>query len=115
MTEEELLKKYQDKVDSIPEMKWCLALPEENAVKIIPYLIKNHSKNEDTKSLMVKCMNLIHGAENPAFVIKVIEEWKNTSTPPTDVEYMKNYWKYFDEAKETFAEESTNKFTWKTK
>lgn len=78
MTERELLKKYQDKVDLIPEMKQCIAYPEENAVKVIAYLIKNHSKGEETKSLMVKCMTLVHGAEYPQRVIEFIEEWKNT-------------------------------------
>lgn len=78
MTERELLKKYQDKVDLIPEMKQCIAYPEENAVKVIAYLIKNHSKDKDTNFLMVECMKLIRGSEHPKFVIEIIEEWKNT-------------------------------------
>ena len=79
MNDLELLEFYKEKVDDIPELRYCLAYPEEDAVKVLSYLIDNHSKNDNTKMLVGQCMKITKGQSNPSFILKIIEEWKNTT------------------------------------
>ena len=78
MTAIELLNHYQEKVNNIPEMRWCVSYPEEDAVKIIPHLIDIHKKDESMNVLMGSCMKLLRGCANPKVVESIINEWKDT-------------------------------------
>jgi hypothetical protein len=84
MTDEELLTFYQNRVKLIPELRQLCSYPEEDAVKCLTNLINNHSKDEDFGKLVGSCMKANRGLCNPAVVVKIIQEWKESKYEPND-------------------------------
>ena len=78
MTESELLKKYEDEVKQIPEMRNLVSYRCEDAVKIISFLISNYNKSDNDYVLLGVCVAFLKGRCNPAMIKDIINEWKET-------------------------------------
>lgn len=78
MTATELIAYYQQKVDSIPDVRPLVMLHEEVMLEILTYLNYYHKRHEDDNLLMKSCMIIAKGHMNPAFVKDAVTQWKTT-------------------------------------
>lgn len=76
MTESELLEKYKTEVSNIPEMRQLVSYKCEEAVKILPFLMKEFNKTDDNALLFISCIKLLQGKCNPFMIRDIIDEWK---------------------------------------
>jgi hypothetical protein len=73
-TKKDLLNHYKAKVAEIPEMRQCLAYPEEDAVKCLTHFNDN-CENLCRTELMFEAVTITKGQANPAFINDLISEW----------------------------------------
>lgn len=78
MTESELLERYKTEVSNIPEMRQLVSYKCEDAVKLLPFLMREFNKTDEDELLFISCIKLLNGKCNPFMIKDIINEWKET-------------------------------------
>jgi hypothetical protein len=73
---QQLIQKYQDEVDAIPECRPLMELNCEVAVKVLKELEEKYSPEMDQKELIRSVLISCGGFLSPVMANSLIEEWK---------------------------------------